>query len=231
MINDRDAELTRMKLDAVPLFPLPELVHFPHAVLPLHVFEARYRAMVADALASDRLMATALMKNEHEAADSASPGKWPSIHPVVCVGRIIEHERLADGRYNLLLEGVARARVHSATVPGGSHRRKMYRIARLAPLQEIGGMEIDLERHRARLSALLWSGAASPNSDSFRSLLQGPTPTAKIADLLAFHRVEEPRLKQAILTDRNVPRRVDRLIGTLQAQWQPRETVPEAAFN
>src|ERR1041384_3715325 len=83
------------------LFPLPNLVMFPHVVQPLHIFEPRYREMLEDALASDRLIAMALL----------APG-WeddyhgrPALYPTACLGRVTTSHRLEDGRYNLLLEG------------------------------------------------------------------------------------------------------------------------------
>src|SRR5688572_10166724 len=94
-------------LSAVPLFPLPSVVLFPRAVLPLHIFEDRYRAMTADALDGDGLIAMALLKPGWE---KSYYGK-PAIEPVVCVGKIVSHEKLPDGKYNFLLEGQVRARV------------------------------------------------------------------------------------------------------------------------
>src|SRR6185436_8178490 len=113
----------RPDLSSVPLFPLPNVVLFPRAVLPLHIFEERYKTMTADALAGERLVAMALLR----------PG-WekdyyhrPEIEPVVCVGTILSHERLPDGKYNFLLQGHTRARVL------GEHRAgdTPYRLARL----------------------------------------------------------------------------------------------------
>src|SRR6476660_8219610 len=91
----------------VPLFPLPNVVLFPRAVLPLHIFEERYKAMTADALQGDRVVAMALLKPDWEKNYYGTP----PIHPIVCVGTILSHERLADGKYNFLLQGTVRARV------------------------------------------------------------------------------------------------------------------------
>src|SRR5580658_7087439 len=86
---------------AVPLFPLPNVILFPGAVLPHHIFEERYKMMTANALAGDRLIAMTLLR----------PG-WekdyylrPAIEPVVCVGMIARWEQLEDGTYNFLLHG------------------------------------------------------------------------------------------------------------------------------
>src|SRR4029450_2778405 len=91
-------------LSAVPLFPLPNVVLFPRAVLPLHIFEERYKVMTADAINADRVIAMALLRPGWK--KSYSPR--PATEPVVCVGRILSHEKLADGKYNFLLQGSAR---------------------------------------------------------------------------------------------------------------------------
>ena len=203
-------------LEAVPLFPLPNVVLFPNALLPLHVFEERYKAMTADALAGHRQIAMALL----------SPG-WekcyygrPAIEPVVCVGTIISSEHLADGKFNFLLRGEARARVDRelhCTLSGGNAR--LYRVARLALLPETDIMEIDLSHERQRLQTLLTDGwlADIPLVRQIRSLLRGAMRTADIADLVAFHLLDDVNLKQSILADGDIRGRVNRLLSALNS--------------
>src|SRR5689334_24875244 len=81
-------------LSAVPLFPLPNVVLFPRAILPLHIFEERYKAMTADALQGDRVIAMAMLKPGWEKNYYGTP----PIDPIVCVGSIWSHERLPDGK-------------------------------------------------------------------------------------------------------------------------------------
>jgi Lon protease-like protein len=88
----------------VPIFPLAGALLFPRAQLPLHIFEPRYRAMVRDALAGDRLIAMVQPKDNKEP---------PAVFDVGCIGRIVGSEELEDGRFNIVLEGVARFRVAS----------------------------------------------------------------------------------------------------------------------
>src|SRR5947209_20523346 len=102
--DDSDAAST---FPATPLFPLPNVVLFPRAVLPLHIFEERYKAMTAEALGGSRQIAMALLRPGWEKDYYGRP----EIEPVVCVGEILTHEQLADGKYNFFLRGVARARV------------------------------------------------------------------------------------------------------------------------
>lgn len=86
----------------VPIFPLAGALLFPRAQLPLHIFEPRYRAMVRDALASDRLIAMIQPKDEDEP---------PALFEVGCLGRIGACDELEDGRFNIVLEGLSRFRI------------------------------------------------------------------------------------------------------------------------
>src|SRR4029077_9619600 len=93
--------------ELLPLFPLPNVVLFPNVFLPLHIFEPRYREMVADALAGDRMIGMVLLRPgwEHD-----YEGR-PPVYEVGCSGVITHFERLADGRYNIILRGVERFRI------------------------------------------------------------------------------------------------------------------------
>src|SRR5512145_638078 len=92
-------------VDRLPIFPLPETVLFPNMLLPLHVFEPRYRRMVEDCLAGPRVLAMALIRT------GALATARPEIHPVVGAGVIVHDERLPDGRFNIALKGVVRVAV------------------------------------------------------------------------------------------------------------------------
>src|SRR5688500_19214927 len=85
----------------LPIFPLPDVTFFPHTLMPLHVFEARYRAMVMDALERDRRLAIVRLRPGYEGAYAGKP----AVHAVAGVGEIISFERLATGRYNILVRG------------------------------------------------------------------------------------------------------------------------------
>ncbi len=88
-----------------PLFPLPNVVHFPHLLLPLHIFEPRYRQMVGDSLSGSRMIAMALLKPGFATTEGSPP-----IHDTVCLGRITAEQNAPDGRYYLVAAGaLARA--------------------------------------------------------------------------------------------------------------------------
>ena len=194
----------------VPLFPLPGVVLFPRAILPLHIFEERYKAMMRHALEGDRRIAMAMLR----------PG-WqqcyyqkPAIEPVVCVGKILSHERLPDGKYNFLLQGQMRGRVI------GEIENDPYRIARVEPMEEFPADDADdtmaVQRERIREAFAEGPLASTPVGKQFVRLLEAPLPTADIADLIAFHFVEDVELKQSLLADAVVPRRVERAVDALE---------------
>ena len=89
------------------LFPVPGLVMFPHVMQPLHVFEPRYRAMVEDALAGDRLITMGVLVPGWERDYEGRPPVWP----VGCLGRVVISHRLEGGAYNMLLMALRRVRL------------------------------------------------------------------------------------------------------------------------
>ena len=124
----------------LPLFPLPNVVLFPGVFLPLHIFEARYRAMTEDALAGDRMIGMALLKPGFEAEYEGRP----PIYPVGCVGLITHAERVPDGRFHIVLQGVERFRVVGEDAS---------RVYRLGLIERLGG-DIPTPADTATLRAL-----------------------------------------------------------------------------
>src|SRR5512134_2216313 len=91
----------RMIPSKIPIFPLPNVVLFPKVFLPLHIFEPRYRAMVDDALAGDRIIGMVLLRPGYEANYEGRP----PVYAVGCAGSITHAERRDDGRFNIVLHG------------------------------------------------------------------------------------------------------------------------------
>ncbi|WP_150126836.1 LON peptidase substrate-binding domain-containing protein [Sphingomonas panacis] len=100
-----------MKTARLSIFPLPGALLFPRMHLPLHIFEPRYRAMVSDAMARDRRIGMIQPRPRDTGADKAGRKDGPPLFEIGCVGKIGEFEASEDGRYNLVLEGVALFRV------------------------------------------------------------------------------------------------------------------------
>lgn len=101
-------------LEDLALFPLPGMVLFPGAVMPLHIFEARYRAMTEACLQTSRLLAMAKLRED----DSGE--QPPAVHPIAGLGRIEASRKLSDGRYYLLVRGIA-SRLPTTSEQGRNH--------------------------------------------------------------------------------------------------------------
>jgi uncharacterized protein len=203
-------------LSAVPLFPLPNVVLFPRAVLPLHIFEHRYRLMTADAVAGNKLVAMALLRPGWERDYHGRP----AIEPAVCVGEILSWEELEDGKYNFLLRGVARATIVREFID------RPYRYAELAPIQDASRvLEIDLSPEREKLATLFSSPplGATPLGQYARAWLSSPISTSDVADLIAFHLIEATKEKQALLEEADTRRRVRRVIKNFESMVEREE--------
>jgi uncharacterized protein len=110
----------------IPLFPLDDIAVFPNIARPLHIFEPRYRAMIADALKGDRIIGMVQLRPGYEADYEGRP----PVFAVGCAGVISEVEELADGRYNLLLTGLVKFRILA------EDQSRPYRLARVEPIPE-----------------------------------------------------------------------------------------------
>lgn len=201
----------------VPIFPLPDVTFFPHTLLPLHVFEARYRAMVMDALERDRRLAIVRLRPGYEAAYAGKP----AVHPVAGVGEIVSFERLATGRYNILVRGDARVRIESE-VPSDT----LYRIARARRLDDVESpgdaahalardVQDALTRIRATCATLLT--ALDRPADLLDTALAEGQPAGAIADRVAAAVLPDADLRQELLETLEVGARVTRVAGALEA--------------
>ena len=191
--------------DLLPLFPLPNVVLFPNVFLPLHIFEPRYREMVADALAGDRIIGMALLRPGWEADYDGRP----PVYPTGCAGLVTNAESLPDGRYNIVLQGLEKFRLIDEERDGS------YRIARVEGIAEINGSS-DPEAMRAarrRLESLLMPGSSRSGGD----LTLPPTmPDEDLVNALAQYLELEPVEKQALLERDGLLSRCRSLIELLE---------------
>lgn len=174
-------------LDDIPVFPLPGVVLLPGQRLPLHIFEPRYRAMVRDALAGDGWLVVACV----EGATAPEPVAFSQI---ATAGRISAHQRLADGRYNILLDG--RVRVRLDELPFASP----YRRARATALRDPDEDRIAPADHAAVLhvaSQVLRIARARQPALDFDAQLQ--LPPARLALRLVDRFVIDPAQRLAVL--------------------------------
>jgi Lon protease-like protein len=193
------------------LFPLPNLVLFPTAVQPLHIFEQRYRQLMEDALKDDRLIGMALLRPGWESEYQ----KRPPIHPTICLGRIHKERRQPDGRWNLLLHGLARARVQAELKAD-----RLYRVARveLAPEEDVASPHKAAElRHRLGRGVRDWFAAHGGALVQLEKLLESGLTLGSLCDVLGFALPLPLDLKQQLLADADVEERALRLVGQLES--------------
>ena len=192
--------------DQLPLFPLPAVVLFPGVFLPLHIFEPRYREMVADALATDRLIGMVLLRGGWEADYEGQP----AVFSVGSLGLITHCEKLPDGCYNIVLRGLDRFRIVEE-----DHSRA-YRRATTEPVLDrelTGDDRARLREQRARLESLI-----SPSEDSGGI---DPRTAAAMSDqdlvnTLSQYLDLEPIEKQALLEQPTIPDRAGALSELLE---------------
>lgn len=187
-----------------PLFPLPNVVHFPHTWLPLHIFEPRYRAMIADALDGDRLIAMALLGPNPEPAYETKSAK---IHPIVCVGRIAVEEKLPDGRFNLALHGLCRARIETEL---GTDL--LYRTAELTLLPDWYPSEPTIDRRHRQRELLTGAIEVLPELQSdplLHQLLDAELSLGVLCDVLAHSLGLSTDDAQSLLAEPDVDLRSD----------------------
>ena len=205
--------------DLLPLFPLPNVVLFPNVFLPLHIFEPRYREMVADALSSDRLIGMVLLKpgweHEYEAR--------PAVYPIGCSGLITHVDRLDDGRYNVVLRGVERFRIVQE-----DHARS-YRRASVEALTERALATEDrdaLRRQRSRLEVLLAPAIereaqqattrASESRVGAELIIPSGMADEELVNALSQYLDLEPVEKQALLERQGLRSRAESLVELLE---------------
>jgi len=194
-------------LDAVPrvisVFPLQNTVLFPRVSLPLHIFEERYKAMVADALEQDRAIAIALTDEDDRETGARE---------VCSAGVITRVESLEDGEKNIVVTGVYRCRIIEVV------ERRPYLVARVAPLEERGNdARLQTAVQNLRNLAIQW--IFFQDQDSGQEMIRRVSLLSKpghLADFLAFHLFEDASLKQEVLESIDVQRRLARVHGLVQ---------------
>jgi Lon protease-like protein len=191
---------------AVPLFPLDNVTLLPQQVLPLHIFEPRYRQMVQRALDGAGQIAMAVFEGKRWQQEYHGR---PPIRPAVCIGQIVQHEKTLDGRYNVLLQGVCRARIVEELPPDGE---RLYRMAILEPVGVDAVDEQMLASTRHKLDQALSEGplthmaAAQPVLEYVRN---EEIPTAAILEVVSFTLVTDSRTRYRLLAEGDALRRAE----------------------
>ena len=197
-----DSELTQLRI-----FPLSGVTLFPHAVLPLHVFEPRYRRLVEDCLAGDLPFAPWGIDER-----SAPAGAGPGLHAVSTAGRIRSHRRHEDGRFDIIVEGIERVRLVGEADSGRPYRMVTVERHPLLPCEP--------ERLTTRIATLksLAGRLALEHPRAARllqvTLMRCSEPT-ELSDVLCAIAHDNPGLRQVLLETSSVDARLAKVLETL----------------
>lgn len=197
----------------VPVFPLPGMVFFPRTVLPLHIFEARYREMIRDVMKGERLIAVSLLRPGWEDDYEGNP----PYHDIGTLGRIEDLEPLSDGRYNLRLVGLQRVRF------GELIKEKPYRLAHITPLAETPTNEDDPRVMSRKLdvlashSCLLRELTSSDGSDV---VLDERIPFETAVNGACANLPVEPSIRQSLLEEDDLFERQNRALDLMEQVLQ-----------
>jgi uncharacterized protein len=203
----------------VRLFPLPNLVLFPNVVQPLHIFEPRYCEMLHDAVANDRLIAMALLlpgweqKYQHR----------PAIASTVCVGKIVSHTPTDDGRHNILLVGLKRARIVQEVEPSKSFRQAKVEVqSDIYPPENACSRKAMTDALQQVFTQLVPEGLAAQTS--FQQLVGQQFPLGILTDTIAYALNLPLAVKQQLLAEPNVDIRCRILLRCLRQKVEGTKT-------
>jgi len=207
--HDENSDLPNDFSGRVRLFPLPNLVMFPHAIQPLHIFEPRYVSMLEDALQGDQLLAMALLKPGWEADYDART----AVYPATCLGKIVAQTRLADGTYNLVLKGLCRAAIEHELAVEHAYRMADVTIVNEQPptsVEQQTKLRKTLTRRFQRQLSEMASG-----QEQLAQLLDVRLPVGILTDVIAFSLDLATPLKQEFLSEPDAGVRAIRLIEVM----------------
>jgi Lon protease-like protein len=195
------------ELLVLPIFPLPDVTFFPHTFLPLHVFETRYRAMVTDALARDRRLAVVRLRPGYEARYDGKP----EVFSTTGAGEIVNCERLASGRFNILVKGLWRVRIETE-IPTDT----LYRIVRARRLDDAPASgDVSGLVTRIRSACKHFLETLERPVDVLQGALSAEEPPGAIADRVAAAFLPDPSVRQSLLETLDVGERLRRVAQAL----------------
>ena len=209
--NDATADFT----GRAAIFPLPNVTLFPNVMLPLHIFEPRYRCMAEDTLSGDRYLALGLLKDGWE---DRYESKDCEIHDTVCLGKVIANEQLEDGRHYLMLQGLRRAKLVTeldTDLP--------YRLGMLEIVEDVYPQTPVIDRDRRQEELVDWFRRAYPKlgleSDILHAL-GSDMQLGELCDVISHSLKLPPEDAQQLLAQANVDERSDLVLEMLKLQFR-----------
>ncbi len=195
-------------LAALPIFPLPRVTLFPGTELPLHIFEPRYRQMLEDCLATHQSMAVGTLREDAE----GEPHGEPQVHRIAGAGVVTRSERLADGRFNIVLLGKARVVLEELPLQGA------YRRASARVLHDLEAPVSNADRSALISLAARFADIARKLNPRFSVDIPALASASELSDFVTAHFVLHPDARQALLETLDVGARVAHLIDILSSQ-------------
>ena len=195
--------------DRLPLFPLPRVSLLPHTLLPLHVFEPRYRSLIADLLDGEGLLGIPQLAPGFE----ADYGGRPALMPVMGVGRVVRAKAYDDGRYDILVGGLSRVRLVEELAV-----QTPYRQARVIGLPELEPTTIPaLQRslQQVRFHLLKLAQQRPDQQRELRTLAELGGCPAELLDGLAGMAIRRPDERQAYLERDRITERAELVLASL----------------
>jgi Lon protease-like protein len=209
----------------VRLFPLPNLVLFPHVMQPLHIFEPRYRELLEDALAGDGLIAMAALAPGWERDYEGRP----ALYPMACLGRITAHCRLKDGTYNVLLLGLRRVRLLRELATSRRFREAEAELCTdVCPAYSSAKRKV--LRQQLRESVLHVLPALPEAEEQLDQLLGNDMPLGMLTDVIGYILDIDMTCKQSLLAEVDVLRRAELLLHHLSEAAVELASVQEPAL-
>ena len=197
-------ELEKLKasLHALPVFPLPSVLLLPYEMLPLHVFEPRYRALVRDLLESQRPIGIVQRAEEESDAEGR-----PALEPVFGAGFIVRHEKLPDGRFHILVKGTARVRL-VRELSGSNPWREV--SAELVEDEPASGFDSEAasESLRRMLFALC-AARSGPGVNALAEVAARSASAGDLADVVIAALVTDEARRRRSMVDLDLGRRVE----------------------
>ena len=211
MSNQMNLSLPENFDNQVRLFPLPNLVLFPGIVQALHLFEPRYRELMKAALATDELITMAHVK---PGPGALSPR--PEIAKTVCIGKILSHTQLEDGRYNLFLVGAKRARIVEEVTSDF-----LYRTAEVELIPERPGEGEGIRFLRDEIVTKfreLATNRTGWDQESLNQFLGNDLPFGQMIDMISYSCGASPKEQQRVLETYELRSRGELVLELLQRQ-------------
>ena len=197
----------------MPVFAIDGLVVLPQQIVPLHIFEARYRQMISVALDGPGQIAMALF----EPTSNDAGGETPKLRRHVCVCQIVQHEKLDDGRYNILVQGVCRASIAEEHPPTED---RLYPEALLRPADRQGVDDGALVTLRDWIVDELEEGPLGKlaTADDLLGFIKNDAiPASTVLEVIAFTLVHSTESRYQLLSEPNPATRAASLRRELES--------------